>query len=58
MTSYIYRLLSSEADLVKLKEMIEREYWHSELGASFNQLFESNSKENELDRIYMEMSAP
>ena len=56
MTSYTYRLLCSKADLVKLKEMIGREHWYSELEASFIQLLESDSETSDQDRIYMEMS--
>ena len=56
MTSYTYRLLISKADLVKLKQMIEREHWHSELEASFIQLLEGDAETSDRDRIYMDMS--
>ncbi len=56
MTSHTYRLLLSKADLVKLKEMIGREHWHSELEASFIQLSESDLETSDQDQIYMDMS--
>jgi hypothetical protein len=56
MTSYTLHLLCDKADLVKLKEMIGREHWHSELKESFSQLLESDLETNDQDRIYMEMS--